>query len=63
MDLEPRDGRCPRCAGQYFSYHTNLPGAHGPGPLVRRVEEEHVEGQALLKRFRETRKSLFDRYY
>jgi hypothetical protein len=63
MDLEPRDGRCPRCAGHFFSYRTNLPGAHGLGPVVHRVEEEHVEGHALVKRFRETRKGLFDRYY
>jgi hypothetical protein len=31
--------------------------------MVRLVVEPDMDGAALVKRFRETRKSLFDRYY
>jgi hypothetical protein len=63
MDLEPREGRCPRCGGDAFSYRTVLAGSDGLGPVLRHVEEAHVAGTALVDRFRRTRGSLFDRYY
>jgi hypothetical protein len=63
MDLEPREGRCPRCAGSRFSYRTRLVGAHADAPFVRLFEEHDVDGAALVRRWRETRDSAFDRYY
>jgi hypothetical protein len=64
MDLEPREGRCPRCAGSRFHYRTRLAGVHaGGGPLLRLVEERDADGAALVRRWRETQKSALDRYY
>jgi hypothetical protein len=63
MDLEPREGRCPRCAGSRFTYRTRLASGGPLGPTVQVVHEPEADGAALVRRFRETRKSLFDRYY
>jgi hypothetical protein len=63
MDLEPREGRCPRCAGSVFSYHTILVRTNGHGPVFLRVDEASVDGRALVQLFHETRKSRGDRYH
>lgn len=61
LDLEPGDGRCPRCGGDRFDYRVWAVSDDGRG--VEQLREDDVAGIDLVRRFRETRKSLWRRYY
>lgn len=62
MDLEAREGRCPRCGGSRFAYTIVVVGPPG-GVLLRRHFEADVDGVTLVDRFRATRRSTMTRYY
>jgi hypothetical protein len=63
MDLEPRNGRCPRCAHDSFTYRAFIVQAHGDRGGVRRLVEHGMHGPELIRRFHETRHSAMTRYY
>jgi hypothetical protein len=62
LDIEPSDGRCPRCAGDRFDYQIWFGGGGAIGPRLERFREHDVAGPDLVQRFRETRKSSTRRY-
>lgn len=63
LDLEPHDGRCPRCGGDRFDYRAWTVGGGGGGVRLEQLREDDVAGIDLVRRFRETRSSLWQRYY
>lgn len=63
LDLEPSGGRCPRCGGDRFDYRAWVVTGGGQGAGLEKLREDDVAGIDLVRRFRETRRSLWHRYY
>ena len=63
MDLEPRNGRCPRCAHHSFTYRAYVWRPYGVLGGIHRIVEHGMPGADLIRRFHLTRRSATNRYY
>jgi ribosomal protein L37E len=63
LDLEPANGRCPRCGYPSFTYQAYVWQAFDATGGIRRIVEHDMSGADLIRRFHQTRRSALARYY